>query len=47
MVRSYQLARTFGWSQEQIESNSSVFNDWMLALAGEQGEHESEQMKDG
>ena len=46
MVRYYQLARTFGWTQEQIDSNTWEFNDWMLALAGEQGDHEAEQMGD-
>ena len=41
-LRDYQLARTFGWSREQIDDQPAVWLDWLLAIHGKVREAEAD-----
>jgi hypothetical protein len=39
--RDYQLARTFGWTRQEMDEQPAVWCDWLLAIHGKMLEAES------
>jgi hypothetical protein len=41
-LRDYQLARTFGWTRDEIDDQPAVWLDWLLAIHGKVREAEAD-----
>lgn len=41
-MRDYHLARTFGWTKQQIDEQPAVWLDWMISIDGVQRKVEAD-----